>query len=195
MRTGNGSPEKLLGQFIAYLENQGAATVTTEHALAWAILPGGDANWHAHRLSAVRGFALYLRTIDPSAQVPPAGLIPARPSRATPYPYSGTDITALITAASSLRSRLRVATYQTLVGLLAVTRPAVGRGRRAGARRPQSCRWRGDGAPGQVRQLCRGRCYADSCHGARGRRQLCSGLIGITASQGLRNAMRRSEGW
>jgi len=35
-------PEKLLGQFISYLEQAGAATVTTEHALAWAVLPGGD---------------------------------------------------------------------------------------------------------------------------------------------------------
>jgi len=119
-------PEKLLGQFITYLEDQGAATVTTDHALAWAILPGGDANWHAHRLSVVRGFAAYLRTIDPSAQVPPAGLIPARPRRATPYLYSGADITALIAAAASLRSRLRVATYQVLIGLLAVTGMRVG---------------------------------------------------------------------
>ena len=30
-------PEKLLGQFITYLEEAGAATVTTGHALAWAI--------------------------------------------------------------------------------------------------------------------------------------------------------------
>ena len=28
-------PEKLLGQFITYLEDTGAATVTTENALAW----------------------------------------------------------------------------------------------------------------------------------------------------------------
>jgi integrase len=119
-------PEKLLGQFITYLEDACAATVTTEHALAWATLPGGDANWHAHRLSVVRGFAAYLHTIEPSAEVPPAGLIPSRPRRATPYLYSGADITALIAAAASLRSPLRAATYQTLIGLLAVTGMRVG---------------------------------------------------------------------
>lgn len=119
-------PEKLLAQFITYLEGLGVATVTTEHALAWATLPGGDANWHAHRLSAVRGFATYLHTIDPAAEIPPAGLIPARPRRATPYLYSGADITALIAAAASLRFPLRVATYQTLIGLLAVTGMRVG---------------------------------------------------------------------
>jgi integrase len=119
-------PEKLLTQFLGWLENAGAATVTTERALAWATLPGGDAYWHAYRLSVVRGFAVYLHTIDPSAEVPPPGLIPARPRRATPYLYSGADITALIAAAASLRFPLRVATYQTLIGLLTVTGMRVG---------------------------------------------------------------------
>lgn len=119
-------PEKLLGQFIGWLEDAGAATVTTEHALAWATLPGGDPYWHAYRLSVARGFAVYLHTIDPSAEVPPTGLIPARPRRATPYLYSGAEITALIAAAAGLRFPLRVATYQTLIGLLAVTGMRVG---------------------------------------------------------------------
>ena len=119
-------PEKLLGQFITYLEAAGATTITTEHALAWATLPAGDASWHASRMSAVRGFAAYLRTIDPSAQVPPADLIPWRPRRATPYLYSDADITALIAAAARLRFPLRTATYQTLIGLLAVTGMRVG---------------------------------------------------------------------
>src|SRR5262249_24493786 len=119
-------PEKLLGQFISYLEDQGTATVTTGHALAWATLPSGHQSWHALRLSAVRGFAAYLRTIDPSAKVPPADLIPWRPCRATPYLYSDADIAALTAAAASLRSPLRAATYQTLIGLLAVTGMRVG---------------------------------------------------------------------
>ncbi|MGO8884909.1 MAG: tyrosine-type recombinase/integrase [Streptosporangiaceae bacterium] len=119
-------PEKLLGQFITYLEDTGAATVTTEHALAWATMPGGDASWHALRLSAARGFATYLRTIDPCAEVPPADLIPWRLRRATPCLYSDADISALITAAAGLRFPLRTATCQTLVGLLAVTGMRIG---------------------------------------------------------------------
>ena len=118
--------EKLLAQFITYLEEAGAATVTTDLAVAWATLPGGDANWHAHRLGVVRGFAAYLHTIDPAAEIPPAGLIPARPRRATPYLYSDADIAALIAAVASLRFPLRAATYQTLIGLLAVTGMRVG---------------------------------------------------------------------
>jgi integrase len=119
-------PEKLLAQFITYLEDAGAATVTTDHALAWATLPGGDPSWHAYRLAVARGFATYLHTIDPAAEVPPAGLIPGRRHRATPYLYSGAEIAALITAAASLRFPLRAATYQTLIGLLAVTGMRVG---------------------------------------------------------------------
>jgi integrase len=119
-------PEKLLGQFTGYLEQAGAVTVTTEHALAWAVLPGGDPSWHAYRLAAVRGFAVWLRTIDPDAEIPSAQLIPSRKLRATPYLYTRDEIAALIEAASSLRFPLRTATYQTLVGLLAVSGIRVG---------------------------------------------------------------------
>jgi integrase/recombinase XerD len=56
----------------------------------------------------------------------PADLIPARAPRATPYLYSAAEVTALIAAAASLRSPLRAATYQTLIGLLAVTGMRVG---------------------------------------------------------------------
>lgn len=119
-------PEKLLAQFTAYLEQSSAATVTTEHALAWAVLPGGDPAWHAYRLAVARGFAAWLATVDPAAEIPPAGLIPSRRQRATPYLYTSAEITALITAASSLRFPLRTATYQTLIGLLAATGMRVG---------------------------------------------------------------------
>jgi len=119
-------PEKLLAQFVGYLEQAGAVTVTTEHALAWAVLPGGNPDWHAYRLAVVRGIAAWLRTIDPAAEIPPAGLIPSRKRRATPYLYSAAEIAALMTAAESLRFPLRTATYQALTGLLAVTGMRVG---------------------------------------------------------------------
>ena len=58
-------PEKLLPQLAGYLERAGAATVTAEHALAWAVLPGGSPSWHAYRLAVARGFAAWLRTAIP----------------------------------------------------------------------------------------------------------------------------------
>jgi integrase/recombinase XerD len=118
---------KLLAQFVAYLDDLGADTVTTELALTWATLPaGGSASWWANRLTIVRGFAAYLHTLDPTAEVPPARLLPAGSRRATPYLYSDDQIAALIAAAGTLRFALRTATYRTLLGLLAVTGMRVG---------------------------------------------------------------------
>ncbi len=120
-------PEKLLDQFVTYLEDLGEERLTTEAALAWAILPkGAHRSWWSSRLSIVRGFATHLRAIDPSIEVPPTDLLPWRRCRATPYVYSDEEITALIAAAEPLRTPHRVATYRTLIGLLAVTGMRVG---------------------------------------------------------------------
>jgi hypothetical protein len=52
-------PEKLLTQFLDYLDAAGSETVTVEAALMWSCSPtGGNVNWWAYRLSVVRGFAL-----------------------------------------------------------------------------------------------------------------------------------------
>ena len=92
--------EKLIGQFIDYLEERQAGVVTIEHAVAWATAPAGAASWwHALRLSAVRPFASWLHSLDDAHEVPPAGLIPHGPHRAVPYLYSADEIGALVTAA------------------------------------------------------------------------------------------------
>lgn len=120
-------PEKLLNQFLDYLDEAGVGTVTVAHALGWARLPaGGERIWWAYRLSAVRGFARYLHTLDPATEVPPADLLPSRACRANPYLYSDDDIAALIGAAASLRTPTRQVTVQTLIGLLVVTGMRVG---------------------------------------------------------------------
>lgn len=112
----------LLGEFIAYLEQTGAATVTIEHAVAWATLPAAaQRSYWAQRLSVVREFARHLRTIDPVCEIPPASLLPFRPRRAIPHLYQPEEITALMTAAGTLPLALQAATYRTLIGLLAVT--------------------------------------------------------------------------
>ncbi|MGH2985766.1 MAG: tyrosine-type recombinase/integrase [Solirubrobacterales bacterium] len=118
--------EKLLAQFLAYLKERGAETITTDHALAWAMLPGGSASWLSFRLSAVRGFAAYLKTIDPACELPAAELLPGRSQRATPYVYCDDQIAALIEAAGTLATAHRSATYRTLIALLAVTGMRVG---------------------------------------------------------------------
>jgi integrase len=119
--------EKLLVQYLDYLEEHDQQLVTVENAVAWATLPAnGNPNWWAYRLTCVRGFARYLHALDPDHQVPPADVMPHKPRRATPYLYSDEEILALIAAASSLRFELRRATYRTLIGLLSVTGMRVG---------------------------------------------------------------------
>jgi len=58
--------------------------------------------------------------------VPPAGLLPYRVRRATPYLYTPGEIAALMHAAGELSLPLQAATYQTLLGLLAVSGLRVG---------------------------------------------------------------------
>ena len=119
--------EKLLIQFLGYLENLGQQHLTTEAAVAWATLPAGaHQRWWANRLSIVRSFAAYLRTIDPATEMPPTDLLPSRPCRATPYLYSEEEITALLAATATLRTQHRSTTYRTLISLLVVTGMRVG---------------------------------------------------------------------
>lgn len=118
---------RLLSNFVDHVEEAGATTVTTELALAWATRPQGThPSWWAARLGAVRGFAKYLAAVDPTTEVPPVDLLPHRSRRAVPYLYSPDEIAALMAAARRLRSPLRAATYETLIGLLAATGMRVG---------------------------------------------------------------------
>ena len=119
--------DRLLGDLVADLQRAGAPTLTTELAVAWATKPAGAQpfRWKT-RLSIARGFARYLQTIDPSAQVPPSNLLAYRRARPAPYLYSAAEIDALLAATDTLRPPLRAATYRTLLGLLAVTGMRVG---------------------------------------------------------------------
>lgn len=121
--------EKLLFQFIEYVEANGADRITTDLALNWARLPaGGDVSWWSSRLTAVRKFATFVSTLEPKTEVPPADLLPGRKSRrAVPFLYSDSEIAALVQAAASIfPSPLRVLICQTWLRLLVVTGMRVG---------------------------------------------------------------------
>lgn len=116
---------RLLSNFVDHLERHGSDVVTSTAAISWASAAGGHPNWWARRLSLVGGFARYLRDREPGHEVPPPGLFPTRPSRATPYLYTDEDIGRLMEAARSLRTSWG-RTMETLIGLLAVTGMRVG---------------------------------------------------------------------
>jgi integrase/recombinase XerD len=98
--------EKLLIQFLAWLDERGESVITTELALAWATLPPAtDSNWHRQRLAVVRGFATHLHAIDPRHEVPLADLLVWRKRRAVPYLYTDADVRALMDAAGIIPTR------------------------------------------------------------------------------------------
>ncbi len=119
--------DRLLGDLVDDLQAAGAPTLTIELAVAWATKPAGAEpfRWKT-RLSIARGFARYLQTIDPAAQVPPSNLLAYRRARPAPYLFSRAEIVALLEATDLLQPALRAATYRTLWGLLAVTGMRVG---------------------------------------------------------------------
>ena len=76
------SDERLLDNFVGFLERNGAARVTTEQALRWAKLPQNARPYHwRKRLGVVRLFARYVATIDPRPK--------SRPRICCPRPDSG----------------------------------------------------------------------------------------------------------
>jgi integrase len=120
-------PEQLLANFVARLDAEGATHITAEAALAWAIRsPDSSERWRATQLSVVRCFARYAQALDLAHEVPPTWLLPAGRHRRTPYLYSEADVAALMAAARELRSPLRAATLEAVIGLLAVSGLRVG---------------------------------------------------------------------
>jgi integrase len=114
--------QRLLENFVGFLEQAGAERITTELALRWARLPV-DAHPHRwrQRLGIVRVFARYVATLDPSSEVPSTDLLPARRPRVAPYIYSPAEISALMGAAGALTPPLRAASFRTVIGLMATT--------------------------------------------------------------------------
>jgi integrase len=119
--------EQRLGQFCTYLEAAGAATVTSGHAVDWARQPAAahPAQW-ASRLGTIRRFATWLNVLDPAAEIPPAGVFPARRNRRVPYLWTGDQVRMLLAGARSVRTPLLAATLEALFGLLAVSGMRIG---------------------------------------------------------------------
>ncbi len=117
-------PGIALGQFVDFLEEQGAEWISAEHAVRWATLPTGvQPSTHARRLDHVRGFARWLKATDPRTEIPDRRLLCAPHRRSPPYIYSDSEILQLMEAACGMWSPagLRSLTYTTLIGLLAST--------------------------------------------------------------------------
>ena len=125
-----------LMSFVRFCEGRDAATVTTDLAVEWATSTAGSDHeaYQARRLDVVRIFARHLQPLDPATEVPPEDVLDRRQWRVPPYLYSPQEVTALMSAARTLRPAFRAVTWRTLIGLLAVT----------GMRQGEACRLRCD---------------------------------------------------
>lgn len=117
----------LLPDFIGFLAAHGSHFITTDLAVRWAQQPpGASRRWCARRLSVVRCFAKHQRAFDPRTEVPPPDLIPCPTTRHVPHLYTKSEIASLMREARRLRPPILAATYETMIGLLAVTGMRVG---------------------------------------------------------------------
>jgi integrase/recombinase XerD len=122
-----------LMSFVDYCESRGSDRIASDLALEWATTTRSGSThdgYLARRLMSVRIFARHYQTLDPDSEIPPEDALPHHKCRITPYLYSPGEIAALIDAAAQLTPPLRAATWQTLIGLLAVT----------GMRKSEACR-------------------------------------------------------
>ncbi len=122
-----------LMSFVRFCEERGAESVTADLAVDWATSTArgsGNEVYQARRLDVVRIFARHLQPLDPAAEVPPEDVLSRRYLRVQPYLYSPEEIAALMRAAGGLTPAIRAVTWQTLIGLLAVT----------GMRQGEACR-------------------------------------------------------
>lgn len=114
----------LLRQFVRFAEAEGAAFITVDLALRWARLPSQahPAHW-ANRLGMVRRFAQYCSATESRTEIPAPQLLTGSYPRRQPYLYNDEEVDQLLQAARRLPSPtgLRAATYETYLGLLAVT--------------------------------------------------------------------------
>jgi integrase len=113
--------ERLLDDYLSFCERAGEQHLTTELAVRWARSVKAHPNRWQRRLGVVRGFARYLSTIDPETEIPSEDLLRAALPRVAPYLYAPAEITALMSAARELTPPLRAATFETIIGLLAVS--------------------------------------------------------------------------
>lgn len=116
--------ERLINNFITFIENENSSFITIKSAFNWAKKPKNILRscWGT-RLSVIRKFSCYVKTIDLRNEIPPFGLLNYKHQRSKPYIYSDDEILKLLKASLLLKSNqnIRAHTYYTIFGLLAVT--------------------------------------------------------------------------
>lgn len=115
--------EAILVAFAEGLDARGADRITVADVVAFAQNnPASIPATHARRFGIIRGFAIWLRGIDPdAAEVIPPGLIRGAYQRVTPHLYSPAQARQLLAAARQLPKRWLAEAMYVLIGLLYVS--------------------------------------------------------------------------
>jgi integrase/recombinase XerD len=116
--------ERVLKQFISFLESKNETHITSVLFLEWKQIFGkaSQSTW-SRRLGMVRLFASWLCSIDSCHEIPPQSLISGRYRRKQPFIYTDEQISSIVEAASLLPSSngIRSITYPAFFGLVSVT--------------------------------------------------------------------------
>lgn len=118
--------EHLLDRFTADLASRSIRVITVADAVAWSqLLPEGQTHRPLTRapvrLTAIRGFATYLHSLNPAHEIPPRDLFRSYKSRPTPYIYTQGEIQAVLDACAGMRRYGRRDLYPVLFALIAAT--------------------------------------------------------------------------
>jgi len=120
----------LLHDFLRFVESRGTPEpIRAQTAVDWAsgVSSTRGGGGQVQRLSLVRGFLSFLRSIEPETEVPDHKLLTGS-RRPNPYLFTPAQITELMNEASRMKpaGSLRPHLWQVLIGLLASTGLRVG---------------------------------------------------------------------
>jgi hypothetical protein len=98
---------RVLGAFATYVDQEGAAQVTTDLVLRWAArFPSVSSATLHDRVQMIRRFAQWRQLTDPGTDVPRADLVPGRYRRRPPRLYRD-DVTRTFRGCSRARATWR----------------------------------------------------------------------------------------
>ncbi|MDM4764413.1 tyrosine-type recombinase/integrase [Galbitalea sp. SE-J8] len=113
------APGKTLDAFVSWMDERGEPTIRRDLATAW--VSQFSRRTVPERLNHIRQFAEHAAWFDPATEVPLVDGNPYGSHRAHPLILTPPQMDALLTAAGRLTPTVRAASWQTLLGLLAVT--------------------------------------------------------------------------
>lgn len=120
-QTHNSGP--MLYNFVRYVaENCHNGSIPAQLTLDWACSPARSESTQYVRFCLARGFLVHLKASFPEIEIPSRSLIRA-PGRPTPYVFSESEVSDLLTAAGKVRrlKRIHPRAAQTLFSLMVCT--------------------------------------------------------------------------